>query len=151
MDKNKIIITKSNRETQKIAKDLARKIIRLKDKKAIIIGLIGELGSGKTTFIQGFVKALGIKERVISPTFIILKKFKIKNLKFKILVHIDAYRISKPKEIIDLGWKDLIKNPQNIIIIEWADKIKKILSRKYIRVDFRHKNKNKRWIKIKKF
>ncbi len=69
----------------------------------------------------------------------------------EILVHIDAYRISKPKEIIDLGWKDLIKNPQNIIIIEWADKIKKILSRKYIRVDFRHKNKNKRWIKIKKF
>ncbi|MEK7575699.1 MAG: tRNA (adenosine(37)-N6)-threonylcarbamoyltransferase complex ATPase subunit type 1 TsaE [Patescibacteria group bacterium] len=148
---DKVFIANGISQTQKVARDLAKQIIRLKNKKATIIGLIGELGSGKTTFVQGFAKALGIKKRVISPTFIIEKIYALRVSRFSHLIHIDAYRISKPKEIINLRWKELIKNPKNIIIIEWADKIKKILPKKYIQINFRHKDKNKRWIKIKKF
>lgn len=148
---SKVIITKNKKETQKIARDLAGQIIRLKDKKAIVIGLTGNLGSGKTTFVQGFAKALNIKTKVLSPTFVLMKKFSIFKSQFLNLYHIDCYRIKNPKEIIDLKWKELIKNPKNIIIIEWVDRIKKILPKKYIKINFKHKDKNKRWIKIKKF
>lgn len=148
----KTIITTSAIQTQKKAKKLAKQCLKLKSKHAIVIGLVGDLGSGKTTFIQGFAKALGIKERVISPTFVILKIYKIKSVgeykKIKHLIHVDAYRIFKAKEMIDLGWKEMMKNPENIIIVEWADKIKKLLPKKYIQINFKHKEKNKRVIKI---
>jgi tRNA threonylcarbamoyladenosine biosynthesis protein TsaE len=146
------MISGSIGQTHKIAKDLVEQIVRhRKSNIANIIGLSGELGSGKTTFAQGFARALGVKERVISPTFVILKRFKIRGSRFKNLIHIDAYRINKPKEIIDLGWKEIINDPQNIILIEWAEKIKKILPQKHFFINFKHINKNKRWIKIKKF
>jgi tRNA threonylcarbamoyladenosine biosynthesis protein TsaE len=157
------MISISKSHTQKIAEEFTKKIFRLRPRQgAAIIGLSGELGSGKTTFVQGFAKALGIKERVVSPTFVLMKKSEIRNsksetnskfkkFKFKTLYHIDAYRIKNPKEIIDLGWKEIIKNPQNIILIEWAEKIKKILPQKHFLINFKHINKNKRWIKIKKF
>lgn len=136
-------ITGSLKETHKLARDLAKKTLNIAQGKAIVIGLSGELGSGKTTFIQGFAKALGIKTKVVSPTFVILKKFKITNLKYqksnlKTLVHIDCYRIERPKEILDLGWEELINNPQNIILVEWAEKIKKIFPKKYFWINFSH-------------
>lgn len=145
------MISESIAQTHKIAKDLAEEILKKKSIRGIVVGLAGELGSGKTTFVQGFAKALGVKERMISPTFVILKRFKIHDSRFKNLIHIDAYRINKPKEILDLGWKEIINNPQNIILIEWAEKIKKILPQKHFFLNFKHINKNKRWIKIKKF
>ncbi len=145
------MISESVQQTRKIAKSLADEILKEKSIHGIAVGLAGELGSGKTTFVQGFAKTLGIKERVISPTFVILKRFKIHESRFKNLIHIDAYRINNPKEIIDLGWKEIINAPQNIILIEWAGKIKKILPKKHFFINFKHINKNKRWIKIKKF
>lgn len=142
-------ITYSKIQTQKLAKNFAKKILKLKNKKAVVIGLSGELGSGKTTFSQGFAKALNIKERIISPTFIIQKRFKIKDLRFKNLYHIDAYRIKNPKEILDLGWEDVLVNPENLILVEWAEKIKKIFPRQHFWLNFRHKSKNKRSIDIR--
>ena len=137
-----ILISENAAETRKFAKNLAKKWLKQGlRKKALIIGLTGELGSGKTVFVQGFAKASGVKERVLSPTFVILKKFKN-------FIHIDAYRIKKPKEIIDLGWKKLINNPQNIILIEWAEKIKRILPKKYIKIKFEHVDRNKRKISL---
>lgn len=134
-----IFISESMEETRKIAKDLAKRFLRLRLKKALIIGLIGELGSGKTVFAQGFARGLGIREKIVSPTFILMRKHGN-------FYHVDAYRIKKPKEIIDLGWKELINNPQNIILIEWAEKIKKILPRGCIKIKFEHVNRNKRKI-----
>ena len=148
------MISNSAKQTQKIAKDFAKKILGLRsEQEAILIGLSGELGSGKTTFVQGFARGLGIKERVISPTFVILKNFKItkiKNQKSKIknLVHIDIYRINNSKEITDLGWKDLIKDPKNIILVEWAEKIKKLFPKPHFWIKFSHRTVQKRSIDI---
>ncbi len=129
-------LTTSPAQTKKIGERLAREILKKKLKKtAFVIGLKGELGGGKTTFLQGFAKGLGIKERILSPTFVILKRFKIKSRNF---YHIDCYRIQKPKEILDLGFKEIISNPENIVVIEWADRIKKIMPKDsaWIKFDF---------------
>ncbi|MEK7168054.1 MAG: tRNA (adenosine(37)-N6)-threonylcarbamoyltransferase complex ATPase subunit type 1 TsaE, partial [Patescibacteria group bacterium] len=67
--------------------------------KAAVVALEGDLGSGKTHFVQGFAKHLGIKEKITSPTFVILKRFKTGGAKIRNLIHIDAYRIEKPEEI----------------------------------------------------
>jgi tRNA threonylcarbamoyladenosine biosynthesis protein TsaE len=115
------------------------------------LALEGELGGGKTTFLKGFAKGLGIKEKILSPTFILIKKFNIEHQtsNFKHFYHIDCYRIEKPKEILNLGFNEIIRNSKNIIAIEWADKIKKILPKRVIWIDFRFRNKSEREIKIK--
>lgn len=129
-------------QTKKIAFDFAKKILKLKNKEsAVVIGLSGELGSGKTAFAQGFAKALSVKERIHSPTFVLMKKYSV-------LIHIDAYRIKKSKEIIDLGWKKMINNSENIILVEWVENIKKILPQNYFLAKFFHLDKNKRCIDI---
>jgi len=121
-------LTTAPRQTQKLGEILAKEALKTKLKKgALILGLEGDLGGGKTTFLQGFAKGLGAKEKILSPTFIILKRFKIKGLRFKCFYHIDCYRIEKPKKILDLGFKEIISNPQNIVAIEWAERIRKML------------------------
>lgn len=127
--------------------------------QALVLGLEGDLGGGKTTFLQGFAKGLGIKQRITSPTFIILKKFKIprksgippdarNNLNFKVFYHIDCYRIEKPKDLLQLGFKKIVSNPENIIAIEWAGRIRKILPKDALIIKFKFVSKNKRKIKI---
>lgn len=123
-------LTNKPSQTRKLGEVLAKEVLKTKPlEKALVIGLEGDLGGGKTTFLQGFAKGLGIKQRITSPTFIIMKKFKIQSPKFRIqnLYHIDCYRAEKPKEILDLGFKKIVSSPKNIIIIEWADRIHKIL------------------------
>ena len=121
-------ITNSPRQTKKLGRQFAEKILKRKlGEKAFVIGLLGDLGGGKTAFLQGFAKGLGIKEKITSPTFVIMKKFGIKNPNFKIFCHIDCYRTKKAAEISDLGFKEIISSNRNIVAVEWADKIKKIL------------------------
>ncbi len=149
------IITKSSSQTKKIGKKLAEEILKIEGQnKAIILGLEGDLGVGKTTFLQGFAKGLGIQEKILSPTFIILKKFPISNFQFSNFsnfsnfYHIDCYRIQKPKEFLDLGFKEIISNPQNIVAIEWSGRIQKILPKKIIKIKIKFVNKNTRHLII---
>ena len=104
-------------------------------KGALVIGLEGELGAGKTSFVQGFAKGLGVKEKVLSPTFVILKKYALSS--FQYFYHIDCYRLQNPKELLVLGWKEIIANPQHIVVIEWADRVKKILPKDRISISFK--------------
>jgi tRNA threonylcarbamoyladenosine biosynthesis protein TsaE len=137
-------ITSSANQTKKLAEKIARKIIKKEpETNAFVIGLKGDLGGGKTTFVQGFAKGLGVKEKILSPTFVIYKKFKTLNYKlptinYKLFYHFDCYRVKNPKEILELGFKEIIKNPENIVVIEWADKIKKIMPENtfWIKFDF---------------
>lgn len=145
------IFTKSFFQTKKLGQILGKEILKSPQKqKALILGLKGDLGGGKTTFLQGLAKSLRIKEKILSPTFVIMRKFQIPNLKgdFKNFYHIDCYRIQKPKEILDLGFKKIISDPKNIVAIEWAEKIKKILPKETIWINFDFINKKTRKIEI---
>jgi len=122
------------------------------DKNALVIGLEGELGSGKTTFIQGLAKGLGIKETITSPTFIIFKKFDIPHQPsgIRYFYHIDCYRINQPRELIDLDFKEILNHSQNIIVVEWVERIKKILPPKNILwINFGHLSQDQREITIR--
>jgi len=142
-------LTTNPPQTKKLGEILAKEILRTKIKKtAFIIGLEGDLGGGKTTFLQGFAKGLGIKEKILSPTFVILKRFKVQDGRFKDFYHIDCYRIKKPKEILDLGFKEIISNPKNIVTVEWADRIRKILPRNTLILKFNFIDERRREIEF---
>jgi len=108
--------------------------------------LYGDLGRGKTTFVQGFAKGLGINTRIISPTFIILRSYKLKKNNF---FHIDLYKIQDEDEIKGLGIEEFLNNKKDIIAIEWAEKLGKFLPKKRIDVFFEDKGGDKRKISIK--
>lgn len=137
-------------QTRKFAQALAKRIERGR-KRALVLALQGDLGGGKTTFAQGLARGLGVKDKILSPTFVLMRKFKVKSLKPEragYFYHIDCYRIQKPDEVLGLGWKEIISNPQNIVVIEWAEKIKKLLPRDAFWLKFEYKDKNKRRITV---
>ena len=143
-------LTVSPSQTKKLGETLAREILKTKPKKiAQILGLEGDLGGGKTTFLQGFARGLGIKQKILSPTFVIMKRFKVESLRFEGFYHVDCYRLKKPKEILDLGFKEIISNPKNIVAVEWAERIRKIMPKDIIWISFEFANKNQRKIVIK--
>ena len=112
------------------------------------LALTGELGSGKTTFIQGLAEGLGVKGRIISPTFILMRKYVTSKLDF---YHIDFYRLEEglENEIKNLGINDLWGKKRNIVAIEWAEKIKKSIPEDAIWIKFENRGGNERKILIK--
>lgn len=130
--------TNNNKETQKLGKVLAKEL-----RGGEIICLSGDLGSGKTTFSQGILNGLKIKGPYTSPTFVILKKYKVPGEKIKNAYHIDAYRI-KSRDLEELGWKELAKSKENIVILEWAERTKRIIPRNALWIRFKWIDRNKR-------
>ncbi|MDO8657337.1 MAG: tRNA (adenosine(37)-N6)-threonylcarbamoyltransferase complex ATPase subunit type 1 TsaE [Candidatus Levybacteria bacterium] len=158
--KNQEFITNSFEETQKVGENFIGSIpaqpgqgYSLSRRKALVIALYGELGSGKTTFVQGLAKGLGIKRRIISPTFIIMRtyeiRFKIYDLRFKNFYHVDLYRVENVDDIKGLGIEEIIDNPQNIVAIEWAERIGKLLPKPRVDIYFEYLREDKRKIVIK--
>ncbi len=151
-------------ETQKMAQNLVKNLSLISEAEskqhATVIGLFGDLGSGKTTFMQFFGEALGIHEKILSPTFVIEKIYKISgpdsgseivpeiSSHFDHLVHIDACRLDDPNEIIVLGWTEILKNPRNLIAVEWADKIAELLPEDHIHIEFKHHDDESRVISV---
>lgn len=144
------IISHSVKQTHKIAKDFTIQFLkkRLKIKNALVFILEGELGAGKTEFLKGVAKTLKIKEKINSPTFVIMKGFRLKRKKFVYLWHLDLYRIKKAKEVSLLGLKDLFKNKKNLIFIEWGEKIKHLLPKKHGKIKIQILENNKRELEI---
>ncbi|MEK7390624.1 MAG: tRNA (adenosine(37)-N6)-threonylcarbamoyltransferase complex ATPase subunit type 1 TsaE [Patescibacteria group bacterium] len=144
-------------DTKNLAKNLLERIVEQTKERAnfglcrqaLIIGLYGDLGSGKTTFMQFFGEALGVKEKILSPTFVIEKIYKIAHPNFDHLIHIDAYRLENADEMRNLGWANIIKNPRNLIAVEWADRIAELLPNNHICVNFSHHNEESRIITFK--
>ncbi len=108
-------ISNSFEETQKIGEDFGKSL-----SKGSIVCLYGNLGAGKTTFVQGIAAGLGIKRRIISPTFIIVRKYEIENGNF---YHIDLYRVENEKDIQGLGLEEILNDKNSIVAIEWAEKL----------------------------
>ncbi len=115
---------------------------------AIIIALQGDLGAGKTTFTQGFARGLGIKRRLISPTFVIMRRYAIPTTqKFKHLYHIDAYRLKNPDGLETLGLKAIFSDSMAIVLVEWPENIKKVIPGNAMQINFAHgKNEHERMI-----
>lgn len=117
--------SKNLEDTQQIAEDFVRDLVP--KNTALVVGLYGDLGSGKTTFTQQVAKALGITETVTSPTFVIEKIYTISHNSFTQLIHIDAYRLESSKELVQLHWQEIINDPKNIIMLEWPERVADIL------------------------
>lgn len=107
------------------AGDFAR-ALRPED-KAIVVGLEGDLGAGKTTFFQGVAKSLGVTDHVTSPTFVIQKTYPLSGQQFKQLIHIDAYRLKSAHELEALGWDAAVRDPTNLVFIEWPERVREVL------------------------
>jgi tRNA threonylcarbamoyladenosine biosynthesis protein TsaE len=148
-------ITKSAAETSELGKKTAREL-----KNTYIVCLVGELGSGKTTFTQGFLEELGAEGPYTSPTFLIIKhyekEFPISNFQFlnksknpksqtQNIYHIDTYRVGI-KDILNLGWEEIIANRRNIILVEWADRIKEIIPNGAVWINFKWLSEKEREI-----
>lgn len=133
----------SANQTQKIAAKIALQF----KKNGGVIALIGDLGSGKTTFSQGFAKSLGITDKIISPTFVLIRQHQLPESERQ-LFHIDLYRLEGEIDPNQLGLKELLEDQESIVLIEWAEKINGYLPKKAIRIQFKKISQNERQITI---
>jgi len=135
--------TKTPKETAKIATALAKKM-----KGGEVVALYGNLGAGKTTFAQAFAKALGVQERVQSPTFIFMHEHRLKRKSGpSYFVHADAYRGGLP-ELRSISIEEYFGRPDAVVLIEWADRVKGLLPKKRITVRLRHLGGDRRSVAV---
>jgi tRNA threonylcarbamoyladenosine biosynthesis protein TsaE len=116
-------------------------------KRAKAIALSGDLGAGKTTFAQGFLRELGVRGRVTSPTFVLIKQYKISQRfqpptsNFRHIHHADFYRLGSAAHLKPLEFKKILNDPQNIVLIEWPEKVKGAIPKNAIKILFQHGEK----------
>jgi tRNA threonylcarbamoyladenosine biosynthesis protein TsaE len=147
------ILSKSLEETRKMAEAFLKQISNTHTNTAMVVGLFGDLGSGKTTFTQALGKILGVEEVMTSPTFVIQKNYSIPqsivyNLQSTALIHIDAYRLEAGKELEVLGFKKLLADPKNLILIEWPERVADALPADLIKINFKFISENEREITL---
>jgi tRNA threonylcarbamoyladenosine biosynthesis protein TsaE len=163
------MVSHSITQTKETAKKIASKL-----KSGAVLGLVGNLGTGKTHFVKGIAEYFEIKNNITSPTFVLLKLYPIYperssvateqaegshgkskithnlNKQIKFLIHIDCYRLNNPEELIAIGLNEYLENPDYLVVIEWAEKIKSILPKNTIWIKFSlGKKENERKIEIK--
>ena len=143
-------------ETKSFAQELAHNFIQSEKrrKNALIISLEGELGTGKTTFTQGFAKALGVETWIKSPTFILMRQYRLPRAKNQnpdreYLYHIDCYRLKNASSLLEIGLQDILQDPKNIVLIEWGEKLANLLPHGVIRIRFKHLNDVQREIEVR--
>ena len=120
------VVTHSPEETQKCAERIVQALAQIKGTRGTgtIVALQGNLGAGKTVFVKGVAQALGIKETVTSPTFVIEKKYILSDqASWKNLIHIDAYRLESEEELDTVDWNYIATDPSNLIMLEWPEQV----------------------------
>ncbi len=110
-------ITSTLEETQSYGEEMGKKAL-----PGEVYLLFGELGAGKTSFVQGFAKGLGVRKRIMSPTFVIMRSYSLG--KGKSFNHVDLYRLNKG-DIEGVGVKDAVNDSSSITAIEWAERLDK--------------------------
>ncbi|MFH1857301.1 MAG: tRNA (adenosine(37)-N6)-threonylcarbamoyltransferase complex ATPase subunit type 1 TsaE [Candidatus Omnitrophota bacterium] len=129
----KEILSESRTETVAIGKRLGESF-----RGGEVVALVGELGSGKTTFAKGIAQGLGISRRVpvTSPSFVLLREYQGKKLP---LYHVDAYRLTRPGDLLrleqEIGLEDYLYG-RGVSVLEWADRLEELLPEEYLRVEF---------------
>ena len=137
------MILTSVAETQKFAKEFLTKLGTNN-----VIALDGSLGAGKTTFVQGLAESLGIKRRVLSPTFVFLRSYKLENQNFAVFHHFDLYRCKRLEEVRSTGLEEILLDKNCLIAIEWPEVAKEILPENAVWLKFKKINENSREIEI---
>ena len=128
------IITNSATATQALAAHLGRRLAAAHPEAGAVLALSGDLGAGKTTFVQGLACGLGITAAITSPTFILVNRYRLPD--GRRLHHADCYRLKDaPLEMWDIGLDDLLAG-EDIVVIEWADRIPGLLPPDYLEVSF---------------
>lgn len=142
--------TTSAQDTQNLGQKIATDLLKeSRGKTAKIVTLTGELGSGKTTFTQGFAKGLGIPHRVLSPTFIISREYPLTHKNFTRFYHIDLYRMENKADLEGLGLAEIFTNPDHIVVIEWAKRLGDAIPENYLDIAFTVLDDDKRQLQIK--
>ncbi|HER23978.1 MAG TPA: tRNA (adenosine(37)-N6)-threonylcarbamoyltransferase complex ATPase subunit type 1 TsaE [Candidatus Atribacteria bacterium] len=133
---NLTIITKSPEETKKIGKKVGKLA-----KPGDLIAFYGELGAGKTCFIQGISQGLKVQEYVTSPSFNIINEYKGKIPIF----HFDFYRIDKEEEILGLNYEEYFYG-EGLTVVEWSEKVEQFLPQEHLKIDIKFKDRSQRLI-----
>jgi len=133
----------NKKDILKISGKILDKSIRIKKNKAMVLALSGELGAGKTTLTKEIGKLLEIKNIIISPTFVIMKIYQIGldskyYSHYKKLIHIDAYRLDDPFELLKFGWSELVNDKDNLIILEWPERVMGSIDKETFWVKLKH-------------
>lgn len=106
-----------------------------------IIELIGDVGAGKTTFVRGLAKGLGVKENITSPSFTISKAYACSD--GRTLIHYDFYRLNDPGLLVE-DLEENLKNPNNIVVIEWSDVVKDVLPKDHTVINIKYNDDGSR-------
>lgn len=136
----KIFISSSEEETVLFATDFAKSL-----KKGEIILLNGDLGSGKSVFARGVIRAFGVKKQIPSPTFTIVNEY---DTDFCKLYHFDMYRLEEVEEAIAIGVDEIFADNESIKLVEWPEKVWQIIPSKVIKVNIEKIDDTKRKIII---
>lgn len=140
---SKNYVTKSAEQTRAIGAEIVALFSQTN-----VICLYGDLGAGKTTIAQGIAKALGITRRIISPTFVIVRKYELP--KEQNFYHVDLYRVASEQDLEELGLGEILGDKQNIVVIEWAEKLGTLLPEKRIEIVLEYLDTNQRKIIAKR-
>ncbi len=142
------IISKSSTETAALAKKIAAQL-----HGGETLALIGDLGSGKTTFVKALARALGVRKPVRSPTFVLMVPYTVPRARNQVtenrgnlvtgqrirwLTHVDAYRVNNARDLEAIGIREYLDRTDTVTVIEWADRVKTLLPKNKITVHFTH-------------
>ncbi len=133
-----VIVSNSVAETEVLGERLG-KVVR----PNMIIAMSGDLGAGKTAFVRGLAKGMGLKARVTSPTFSIVNEY----LGALPLYHFDMYRLTSEEDLFDIGWEDYIRKG-GVCVVEWSERVSGAIDDNAIRLDIRRIDDNTRQIEI---
>lgn len=138
----KSFITHSAEETKELGRKLALEIA-----PGTLTCLAGDLGAGKTTFVQGFLEEMGAARPYVSPTFVIMKQYDLPVPKNGIerIYHADAYRV-ETKDFINLGFAEWCADKNGVVILEWPERVQEIIPNTAQKISFKWKSENEREI-----
>jgi tRNA threonylcarbamoyladenosine biosynthesis protein TsaE len=142
--KNKLTLS-SLEDTKKLGQELAKEILKRKGEAAFVVFLDGDLGTGKTTLVKEIIFALGVKEKVKSPTFTIIEPYELNN---ENIYHVDLYRIIDPSELEIIGLREYLNESNAIIFIEWPEKSYGYLKKFDLKISLKHSSENERKCRI---
>ena len=132
------LVTRAPDETRDAAAALAELLA-----PGDVVNLTGELGAGKTAFVQGAARALGVEGPVASPTFVLVREYR----GHMPIYHVDVYRLDRLQEVHDLGFEDLL-DPAGVVFVEWGDAVEALLPDSHLRIELASEEEDTRRLRV---